>query len=59
MRCHAVSNRRYSPRRVLLKMGQALSPRNIVGCLLKNGLQRGTRVSQEPPRYALASVPSG
>ena len=33
----------------------AFSPRNIVGCLLKKGLQRGgeTRAPQDPPRYAL------
>ena len=33
----------------------AFSPRNIVGCLLKKGLQRGggSRAPQDPPRYAL------
>ena len=36
----------------------AFSPRNIVGCLLKKGLQRGgggSRAPQDPPRYALAT----
>ena len=35
----------------------AFSPRNIVGCFLKKALQRGggggSRVPQDPPRYAL------
>ena len=36
----------------------AFSPRNILRCLLKNGLQRGwggggSRAPQDPPRYAL------
>ena len=35
----------------------AFSPRNIIGCLLKKGLQRGgSRAPQDPPRYALASL---
>ena len=33
----------------------AFSPRNIIGCFLKKGLQRGggSRAPQDPPRYAL------
>ena len=32
----------------------AFSPRNIIGCFLKKGLQRGggSRAPQDPPRYA-------
>ena len=34
---------------------KAFSPRNIVGCLLKKGLQREVhRHPRTPPRYALA-----
>ena len=31
----------------------AFSPRNIVGCLLKKGLQKDHRHPRTPPRYAL------
>ena len=36
----------------------AFSPRNIVGCLLKKGLERGgrSRALQDPPSYALARI---
>ena len=35
----------------------AFSPRNIVGCLLKKRLTKGgSRVPQDPPRYALDHV---
>ena len=40
----------------------AFSPRNIVGCLLKKGLQRGgggvTGTPKDPPRYALGNSES-
>ena len=35
-------------------IAMAFSPRNIVGCLLKKGLQRGGHGHpRDPPRYAL------
>ena len=38
-------------------IAMAFSPRNIVVCFLKKGLQRGvSRAPHDPPRYALGEI---